>query len=71
MHCYSCDKTNASVFDGPTGRYYCSTCFHIIMDLLTNDQDDDNIIEYTSEEELYDDREDQGNASDLPAVWTP
>jgi len=52
MRCYSCDKMHPSVFDGATGRYYCSTCWTAIDDAVGRVQDDDVFLLTDQEEDV-------------------
>ena len=80
MRCYSCDRINASHFDGDTGRMYCGVCWPIIEDaiqsgftgggktlVLTDEESYVTIEELMEEEQGITDaiREASSNSSDV------
>ena len=34
MRCFACDNSGSLVYDGPTGRHYCSPCMNVIQGML-------------------------------------
>ena len=71
MRCYACDAMNANFYDGPTTRYYCTTCIQIILDSLTKPSEDDIIITdgEMNMEEMDDNFVGESDTSEVSEVW--
>lgn len=44
MRCFCCNAQEPAISDEPTGRYYCSTCWEVISDLIADKGDPEEVI---------------------------